>query len=140
MWNDLRAALPLFPTVVLTWPDHRGYPVSVRLAVEPVDALQVLRFHAPAGLELRAGPASMMSHSHDEQTWHVKSFMTRGLLERDDQAWVFRPLTFIHGYGIARFADQVRGVLRPRSTARRYLNKRGLARPAIPWDKIKASY
>lgn len=140
MWSDLRAALALFPAVVLTWPDDAGYPVSVRLAVEPSDALQVLRFAAPAGLELRAGPASVMSHSHDEQTWHVKSFMARGRLERDDQGWVFRPLTFIRGPGIGRIADQARWALRPRSTAKRYLAKRGLARPRIPWDKIKASY
>lgn len=140
MWSDLRAALALFPTVVLTWPDDAGYPTSVRLAVEPSDALHVLRFPAPGGLELRAGPASVMSHSHDERTWHVKSFMTRGGLEQDDQGWVFRPLTFIPGPGIGRFADQVRWALRPRSTAKRYLAKRGLARPAIPWDKIKASY
>jgi hypothetical protein len=140
VWSDLRAALALFPTLVLTWLDDAGYPASARLAVEPADSPQVLRFPALAGLELRAGPASVMSHSHDEQTWHVKSFMTRGRLEQDDQGWVFRPLIFIPGFGIGRVAGQVRRVLRPRSTAKRYLAKRGLARPGIPWDKIKASY
>jgi hypothetical protein len=100
----------------------------------------VLRFPVPAELELRAGPGAVMSHSHDEQTWHLKSFMTRGLLEQDDQEWVFRPLAFIPGAGIGSLADQARGALRPRSTTKRYLAKRGLARPAIPWDKIKALY
>jgi hypothetical protein len=141
VWSDLRAALALFPSIVLTWLDDAGYPVSVRLAVEPVDTGQVLRFPVPAGLELRSGPASVMSHSHDEETWHLRTFMTRGFLEHDGEGWLFRPLTYIpgaSGAGLGGFAQQIRIGFRARSTAKRYLAKRGLARPAIPWDKIKA--
>jgi hypothetical protein len=140
VWTDLCKALALFPTVVLTWLDEAGYPVSVRLAIEPVDGQQVLRFDAPEGLELRAGPASVMSHSHDEQTWKLKSFMARGRLELLDQAWVFRPLSFIPGAGVGSPLDQLRAALRLRPTAKRYLAKHGIARPAIPWQKIKTLY
>ena len=45
MWDKLCKALELFPTVVLSWVDDAGYPVSVRISPEPVDGAQVLRDH-----------------------------------------------------------------------------------------------
>lgn len=140
MWPKLRRTLALFPTVVLSWVDAEGYPLSVRIAPQPIDGAAVLRVSPPAGLELRAGPASVLGHAHDEQTWHLKSFLSRGRLEQDEAGWVFRPLTFIPGAGVGSPLDQLKPLLRLRPTAQRYLRRRGLARPGIPWGKLKRSY
>jgi hypothetical protein len=140
VWDKLRQALALFPSVVLSWVDSDGYPVSVRISPEPIAGAEVLRFSPPAGLELRAGPASVLGHSHNEQTWNLKSFLARGRLEQDEAGWAFRPLAFIPGTGVGSPLDQLKPTLRLRPTAKRYLKRRGLARPAIPWDNIKRSY
>jgi hypothetical protein len=140
MWNKLRRALALFPTVVLSWVDTDGYPVSVRISPEPLDGAGVLRFTPPADLEPRAGPASVLGHSHNEQTWNLKAFLARGLLEQDGAGWAFRPLTFIPGSGVGSPLDQLKPLLRLRPTAKRYLKRRHLSRPEIPWDTIKRSY
>lgn len=97
MWNKLRRVLELFPTVVLSWVDDDGYPVSVRIAPEPIDGAEVLRFIPPSGPELRAGPASVLGHSHNEEIWNLKTFLARGRLEQDETGWFFRPLAFIPG-------------------------------------------
>lgn len=140
MWSKLRDALKLFPTVVLSWVDDDGYPVSVRVSPEPIDGAEVLRFIPPADLELRAGPASVLGHAHNEETWNLKSFLARGRLERDERGWVFRPLAFIPGAGVGSPLDQLKPALKMRPTAKRYLKRRGLSRPVIPWDNIKGSY
>lgn len=82
----------------------------------------------------------MLGHSHDEQTWKLKSFLARGLLEYDEAGWAFRPLTFIPGQGVGSPLDQLKPMLRFRPAAKRYLKRRHLSRPAIPWDSIKRSY
>lgn len=148
MWTKLCQALAHFPTVVLSWVDPDGYPISVRISsLEPIDGAQVLRFTPPAGLEPRVGPASILGHSHNEETWHLKAFLARGLLEHHDDkeeeeraGWAFRPLTFIPGAGVGSPLDQVKPALRLRPTAKRYLKRRHLPRPAVPWDNIKRSY
>jgi len=108
VWNKLRHALELFPTVVLSWVDDAGYTVSARVSPEPIDGAEVLRVIPPAGLELRAGPASILGHSHNEDTWNLKAFLARGLLEQDGAGWTFRPLTFIPGAGVGSPLDQLR--------------------------------
>lgn len=140
MWNELRQVLGFFPTVVLSWVDDNGYSVSVRVSPDPIEDAEVLRFTPPAGLELRTGTASILGHSHDEATWKLKEFLARGQLEHDEAGWAFRPLTFIPGQGIGSPLDQLKAAFRYRSTAKRYLERRHLPRPAIPWANLKASH
>ena len=140
MWSELRKALALFPTVVLNWVDENGYPASARIAPRPDARAELLRFDPPAGLVPREGPASILGHSHNEQTWNLKAFLARGRLDRDASGWVFRPSAFIPGQGIGSPLDEVKGTLGLRRTAKRYLERRGLSRPAIPWDKINSSH
>ena len=140
MWDKLLNALRQFPDAVLTWVDEDGYPVSGRIRPEPDAAAQVLRFTPPAGLDLKAGPASLLAHSHNEETWKLKSFVARGRLEQDGTGWVFRPRSFIPGAGVGSLADQLRPMWATRAAAKRYLARRGLRRPTVPWDKIKSSY
>jgi hypothetical protein len=140
MWDDIRRALGSFNDGVLTWVDVDGYPVSVRTRPEPDDASRALRVTAPPGMEPKAGPASLLCHSHNEETWNLKAFLVRGRLEPDGDGWVLRPVAFVPGSGIGGPLDPVRTIVRARGAASRYLARRGLSRPAVPWDKIKSSY
>jgi hypothetical protein len=140
MWDDILKALRLFPDAVLTWVDEHGYPVSVRIQPNPDDTAQLLRVVAPAGMALRSGPASMLAHSHDAQLWSMKAFLVRGLLEQDDNGWFLRPVVFIPGAGISGAINEVKSFFGMRASAKRYLERRGLSRPFVPWDKIKSTY
>jgi hypothetical protein len=140
MWDKLVKALGLFPDAVLTWVDADGYPLSIRVQPEPDAATQTLRFAIPAGLDLQSGPASLLAHSHNEKLWALKSFLARGRLEEEGDSWAFRPLVFIPGPGVGSPREQIGPLFKTRSTARRYLARRGLPRPAIPWDKVKTTY
>ncbi len=140
MWDDIRRALRKFDDGVLTWVGDDGYPVSVRTRPEPDDASQTLRVTAPPGLEIQPGPASVLCHSHNDETWNLKSCLVRGMLEPDGGGWVLRPVAFVPGSGIGGPLDPVRTIFRARGAANRYLARHGLSRPTIPWDRIKSCY
>ncbi len=140
MWDDLVRHLADFPTAVLTAVDDTGYPFSVRCVPETDATMQTLRFGLREDTRIRVGPASLLCHRHDEQLWNLKSFMVRGCLERDAQGWVFRPYRFVPGAGIGGLLGLFRFVRDGRRRTRRYLEKRGLARPAVPWDRIHAMW
>jgi hypothetical protein len=80
-----------------------------------------------------------LCHRHDENLWNLKSFLVRGTLARgEDGEWTFRPERCVPGAGIGGPMAMVRFVAGARKTAGRYLEKRGLPRPRIPWDAINA--
>jgi hypothetical protein len=136
MWDDIVRNLADFPTAVLTAVDDTGYPFSVRCTPEPDDSTQTLRFHLPEGTGIRVGPAGLLCHRHDEQLWNLKSFLVPGNLERDARGWMLRPRRFVPGAGIGGLLGLLRFVRAGRRRTRRYLEKRGLARPTVPWDRI----
>jgi len=138
MWNDIKKHLSNFESAVLTGVDAEGYPFSVRCRPDADDAAEVLRVQLPAGMPLQAGPASLLCHKHDENLWKLRSFLVRGALSRDEKGWKFEPLRFIPGAGIGGLPATVRFFTGSRRNAARYLKKRGLARPRIPWDEINA--
>lgn len=140
MRNRLLQALALFPTVDLNWVDDDGYPLSAGITPEPIEGAETLRFTPPAGLELRAGPASTLGHSHDEKLWSLKAFLARGQLEPDEAGWAFHPRIFIPAGGFGSPLDQVKQLFQYRSTAQRYLKRRSLARPVIAWDNLRRSH
>ncbi len=140
MWDDILQHLADFPTAVLTAVDDTGYPFSVRCAPETDDATQTLRFRLPEDTRIRVGPASLLCHRHDAQLWNLKSFMVRGTLERDARGWMLRPRRFVPGAGIGGLLGLLRFVRDGRRRTRRYLEKRGLARPTVPWDRIHAMW
>jgi hypothetical protein len=72
--------------------------------------------------------------------WNIRSFMVRGTLEpAGGDGWLFRPTRFVPGIGIGGPAGMVRFAIAKRSAARRYLQRRGLARPKIDWAQLKAA-
>lgn len=138
MWHKLIQNLSRFPGAVLTAPDADGYPFSVRCVPRPDPVARVLRLQLPPGAPLLPGPASLMGHSHDKLLWNLSNFLARGCLQQDGQGWFFSPTQFIPGTGFANPLDGLRMFFKARQSAKRYLAGRGLPRPAIPWEQIRA--
>lgn len=138
MWDDIVEHLPDFGSAVLTSVDAKGYPFSVRCKPEIDAGARVLRVQVPEYAAIQPGRAGLLCHKHDERLWNLKSFIVRGSLERDAQGWLFRPQQFIPGAGIGGMIAIMKFMLDGKRTAQQYLDKRGLARPNIPWDRIHA--
>ncbi len=138
MWDEIAEHLPGFESAVLTGLDAEGYPYSVRCRPRTDPVRRVLRVRLFEGIPVRPGPASLLCHSHDENLWNLKSFLVRGELGRDARGWKFHPQRFIPGAGIGGPASMLRLFAGSRRTARRYLERRGLPRPRVPWEEIIA--
>ena len=134
MWDEVLKYLPDFPSAVLTGTDAEGYPFSVRCWPRPEE--RVLRVRLPEGTKIQSGPASLLCHRHDETLWNLKSFLVRGVLSRDGEAWSFEPRRFVPGAGIGGLPAMARFFIGSRRRAGRYLKKRGLERPKVPWVEI----
>ena len=137
MWDEIDRHLPSFESAVLTGLDPEGYPYSARCLPRPDPAARVLKVRLPARIPIQPGPASLLCHRHDENLWNLKSFLLRGVLMRDDEDWTFRPERLVPGAGIGGPMSMVRFILASRRSAKRYLEKRGLSRPRIPWQEVQ---
>lgn len=133
-WNQLLAHLGRYESAVLNGLDTEGYPYSVRCHPQPDGATRTLSL-VDVVAPLRDGPASLLCHWHDERLWKQRSFMARGQIARDGAGWRFTPTQLIPGIddsplALGLFFIHARGV------AARYLAKRRLARPVIPWADV----
>lgn len=137
MWAELIPLFGTFTSAVLSAADAEGYPASVRTSITPDTTRQVVGVNVPAALELAPGPAALLMHSHNEQLWDLRIVMVRGVLELNGSEWCFRPLAIASGVEQGGLAA-ARMVLACRKSARIYLQKRGLTRPIIPWNKLNA--
>lgn len=140
MWDEICKYLPTFPSAVVTGIDRSGYPFSVRCHPEPDAEAQVLRLNLPEYPGIQTGPAGLLCHMHDEYLWNLRSFIVRGMLERDSQGWLFRPKQFIPGAGAGGIITLIKFLRDGRRTAAHYLKKRGMARPKVAWDDIHATW
>jgi hypothetical protein len=138
MWDKVVKHLAKYPSAVLTGMDGEGYPFSLRCKPEPDAAKQALKITLPDYAQLKPGPASILCHYHDDQLWQQTNFVLRGSLDQADGQWMFRPTQFIEGAGAGM--SLLRQVREGRGSAKKYLAKRGLARPKIDWAKLKAIY
>ncbi len=136
MWPEIVKHLTEFPSAVLTGVDGEGYPFSARCIPRPDSAQQTLRVQLPPGSPVQPGPASLLCHKHDEQLWHLKSFLVRGVLLQDGENWILRLSQFVPGMGIGGLPALLRFAISMRRIAKRYLESRGLTRPKIPWHEI----
>lgn len=139
MWPDIRRYSASFDSAVLTGVDAGGFPFSIRCTPQFDDQQQVIRLEPVAGIPITAGQAGMLFHKHNEQLWDLKMFLVLGRLEQTDQTWVFRPERLLPGGGMNAWQDLL-ALWRMRKTAHHYLAKRGLARPGIPWERIRSFY
>lgn len=125
------AVLAAYPTAVLAAVDETGAPTLTRTTVTTTP--DGYRPAVPAG----SGPASLLVHRHDDKLGNLHNAAVRGKLGTDG---LFRPERLIEpgdrqGGGPL---EAVRTVRRLRAATDRYLAKRDLARPAIPWAAYRA--
>jgi hypothetical protein len=85
--------------------------------------------------ELRAveGPANLLCHYHDEKMWNIQAVGIKGRVVERDGTWVFQSTDFNAPSKLAILSF----VKNARTSAQKYLDKRGLKRPAVNWDAIK---
>jgi hypothetical protein len=130
-----------YRNAVLAWLDDDGTPAlrRVRPSGDPVRRELGLDLGADGDGDrpLRAGPASLLCHSHDEALWHLHSMVCVGRLEHRDDRWVLLPTRFVPGAG-TDLPTMLRMIRQNRRTARRYLEDRSLPTPAVPWREYKA--
>lgn len=84
MWDEIEKYLPMFESVVLNAADETGYPYSVRCHPKQDRSAGVLRLDLAEGDARRSGPASLLCHSHDANTWNQKIFVLREDLKRPE--------------------------------------------------------
>lgn len=139
MWADIVKNLAEYPSAVLTIVDDGGYPFSFRCKPEPDASSQTLRLQLPEGLSVKPGSAGLLCHKHDELLFNMKSFGVSGTLEEDNRGWILRPRRFIPGASIKPL-ELLKMIRNGRKTTNRFLKKRGLKRPEVPWDEIRGLY
>lgn len=137
MWAEILQRLPEYKNAVISSVNAEGYPSSVRCKPEPDSDMEILKVKIPCDVHIQPGPASLLCHKHDEGFWNQHSFIVWGRLEQKDGDWIFHPLRFTPGAS-PDMLNLVRFVMAARHAAKQYLEKRGLPRPAIPWNEIKA--
>jgi len=126
--------LPGFTSSVLSWRDETGSPRSARvLAVADAGGQVVLTSEEP----LTAGPASLLSHSHNDELAALRSFVARGRVDSGADGWGFVPDRYVPGAAPTPGAA-LRMLRGARRSAQRYLDTRGRSRPTIPWDEYRS--
>ncbi|TNM70290.1 pyridoxamine 5'-phosphate oxidase family protein [Streptomyces sp. NP160] len=128
-------------TAVLSWPRPDGAPRSVRVLLPEGPAGGGagggLVITVPQDEDVQEGPATLLAHSHDELLWNQRVTGAWGTVRRTGDGWRFTPERLA-----GEFPTSPLGVLafarRSRATAQRYLQRRGLPRPAVAWDEYEA--
>ncbi|GAA4609387.1 hypothetical protein BJY16_007300 [Actinoplanes octamycinicus] len=127
-----------YRSVVLTATDALGAPVLVRTSVtaEP-DGYRVA---VPDDVPVREGPAGLLVHRHDDKLWNLHNANIRGHLVADGKGWLLAPARLVEpGQRHRRSVfEPIRIGRECQATTRRYLARRNLARPAIPWGAYRA--
>ena len=134
MWAEAAKWLNKFDEAVLTVLDSDGYPGSVRVdprAYDPVTG--ELPSAVPDALRAVEGPANLLCHYHDEKMWKLRAIQIKGRVENRFGAWVFVSTAFSPPFKLQVFSFlKATGV-----SAQKYLDKRGLKRPAVNWVAAK---
>jgi len=139
MWDEIVRQLQEYDSAVLTVVNEDGYPYSIRCTPTPDPENKILRLELPDIESIKQGRAGILWHKHNEQIFNMSSFGVRGSLQRDERGWYVLPKRHIPGAGLA-ITDLLNMVRDGRRTAKKYLAKRGLPRPKIPWKRVQAFY
>jgi hypothetical protein len=134
VWAEAAKWLGKFDEAVLTVLDADGYPVSVRVGALTYDAATgKLPAALPDVLRAVEGPANLLCHYHDEKMWKLKAIQVRGRLEKRNGEWDFVSTSFKAPPKLAllSFLKDIR------TSAQKYLDKRGLERPEVNWAAVK---
>ncbi|MEU8614260.1 pyridoxamine 5'-phosphate oxidase family protein [Actinoplanes sp. NPDC048791] len=127
-------ALKGYGTAVLAATDSEGAPVLRRTTITSItDGYGV---SLDEDERVAPGPASLLVHRHDEKLSALHNAVVRGRLARTGVGWVLTPEKAIEPMGRGP-RDMVRTVRNCRAATKRYLDRRGLARPVIPWAEYR---
>ena len=124
-----------FPSGVLASLDDDGHPTLARGVPEPTDDGLLL-----PGTEARPGRASLLFHRHDELLAGQRSFVVVGELSESARGPVLRPDRVADGIQSGGLLSQLSMAQGLRRRAQAYLDKRGLARPQVPWHELEEIY
>jgi hypothetical protein len=75
----------------------------------------------------------LLCHRHDATLWRLDSTQIKGRLQRRGDRWVFVSAAFTPRSRL-QMVKFLRGA---HSSAQKYLDKRGLMRPAVNWTAVK---
>jgi hypothetical protein len=102
-------------------------PTTGTLLLEGADAVEIAD----------ATGANLLLHRHDDQLGRLRQLGCVGALEAADTRVAFRPTRVLAGAEATTPLSLARTVRRLRRTTQRYLDHRGLSRPAIPWEEYR---
>ncbi|GIE81256.1 hypothetical protein Aph02nite_72060 [Actinoplanes philippinensis] len=127
-----------FDSVVLTAVDKTGAPVLLRTTVSPAPG--GYRVGVPDDVPVTEGPAGLLVHRHDDRLWNLYNASVRGELIADGNGWLLKPDRLVEPGARYRGSplDQFRILRDTKAATKRYLERRGLARPVIPWADYRA--
>ena len=138
VYAQLCRDLPGFDSAVLGTATGGEPPVLRRARLRADPASGTFLVEGPtAGLV--EGPASVVLHRHDEALWNQRQIGALGALMPAGRHWSFRPHRLLPNPFPSNPVSMVRVVGRARRAADRYLDRRGLERPAIDWAAHRAS-
>lgn len=135
---DLERVVARFPNAVLSGVDDAGWPASVRCRPRYDRGWAALRCDRAPGVDIVEGPASLLWHAHDAKLGRLRSFLVQGVLVADGDEWVVTPTRVRPGPGMSGPLGDVVVFGAARRRAARYLAVRGLARPRVPWDRLRS--
>lgn len=135
MFRELARLFTRYESAVLSYTDARGYPVSLRVSPSVSASEAVVKLGLAADLEVEGAPASLLVHDHDDALWKQTSTLVRGRIVPREHTHVFVPTVIVPGIEQGPRAF-VRFIVEGRRATARYLAKRNLPRPEIPWTDI----
>lgn len=135
--SELEQYMRPFTDAVLTGVDAQGYPVSLRCQPQIDGTASTLRIQLPVDIQIMPGAAGLLWHAHDENLWKLKNFALQGKLEHQAGSSVFFVQRLLPGMNMAGAPGPISTIVRAKRTMKHILRKRGLAQPAIPWDRMK---
>jgi Pyridoxamine 5'-phosphate oxidase len=125
-----------FSTAVLGATDAAGAPLLMRTKVKPV--AEGFEVRAEPDAAVVAGPASLLVHEHDEKLSAAYTALVPGRLSQlDGSRWLLLPDRVVEPIGTGRVADALHLVRGGRRATNRYLDRRGLQRPRVPWGEYR---
>lgn len=127
-----------FDSAVLTAVDKAGAPVLLRTTVNVASG--GYRVDVPDDVPVAEGPAGLLVHRHDDKLWNLYNASVRGELIADGNGWLLKPDRLVEPGARHKGSalDQLRILRETKAATKRYLERRGLARPVIPWADYRA--
>src|SRR5215212_9409133 len=126
-WDErIRELGRRYETAVLAWVAPDGFPLAVRVPVDPDEGERRIRVTSDiAGLPIAEGRACLTAHRHGPNFEWQENFQVRGDLVREGDGWALVPHRLVGGFELpdeselARYRRNLKKSIRFYRTARR---------------------